>query len=1608
MREHENANLIQLNKNSLLNVSRRFTFVLSLFVILGVFWSLKLTGITLAGEAFCGKAEHKHSEACLVGKLICEQEETAEHIHDENCVLKTLVCESEETMAHVHDESCLQKKLSCTETEQEAHVHDDSCYPIVQVCTEESEDHVHGEECFTVSNEADFICDREETEGHVHSEDCYILLEDSFICGVDNTEGHVHTEKCYQVESEYLCELTGSETDSESGETNPNAHVHTQECYEILEKCPLEEHVHIASCYSNINADLETQEIWEESLRNVTEEFSTAQTLVSVARSQLGYTESTLNFEVDLHDVRRGITRYGQWYGNPYGDWSAMFVSFCLHYAGAEDLPANAGAESMRLEWEAAGLYESAETAVPEVGNLIFLKSNPAEPLEEKITSVENEEYDSESLDLGLTEGASEVAIISDVTEDTITVIQGNLNDMVAERTISVDDSLIIGYGLVPNQSPFALMAVPAGDLSYLAKTINYDANMFTDGRSFVIYAEFNGQHYALISRPVSGMEATVEAVPIEIDSDGNIYAGVDTPDSLLWNFSQNGNNRNQYYIQNAATGRYLHPGGDNAVIYGSNWPTALQASGTGAKLVHTSNNNDVGIRFNGNQLRFETARKNSATTLYFGVSERCTVWLDGTNGGVSSSGGSQNQSYSVSAGSQMTLPTQWLSPSKYSYRLKGWYDVTHDQYYAPGEEVTITENTVFYADWIADTYDIGEYNAYVANTVSTNSFVTTQLFDYNYLFNVLSADTTGNISNKEHSETWSIVQNENVDYENRESMNFIFLDYGDSGTIEYPNNRQDGVNAYPGDGIVTSGIYTSDIGDALFTVGDHIPGKTYLGTADHLFQIMTDSNDPHYGYYYYDSAKNAASYNQSANRFYVYDYLEATSAELSAAKSDFLPLNSPYANSNGKNLGTYTPNGEYAKLTNYVYDAKFSDSDNKVQSNYAFGMKIDIRFYLPNKPGEDGNNDIYGNDLCFEFSGDDDLWVLVDGKLALDIGGIHQAESGQINFATGEVLVQGNRNNALSNVVSALEPGEHTLTVMYLERGGSHSNCAIYFNLAPRYQFGIQKEDVLTREVLNGAQFSVFHDLECTIPAELWESQESYISGDPATNVFTVKNGSAHMWGMGAGNTYYIKETRPPDDAEYGFPNGIIRMVLDKKGAATYSVMIVDGGDGISGGFTVHGFRVDEETQEAYIIATNAPKWVKDVTSVQARKYWQDNLDHSADSVTVYLTIHDPNGTVRRLQEAQLNEETDWQHLWDNLPKYYEDGTLIQYGVEEAYVPGYYSAVEKVDKYSTSISKWTATTTLENGKTYLLRTSNGFLSTQNRNSDTGFIWVNESTAQQSDLARWVITKSGNTYKLTNEAGQTITFYYNNGSPTDFYAYDGGESNQSKQYFSSSVTNGQIRLYYDPSNSSTNYYIHKNMNNSSKFQYSTGTNNAMLFTPMVQTQSSTTETVDGEVAYKITNSPLSTETALTVRKEWHNHLGDDKSLYEQAQVTVKLFANGKDTGRTVTLSLKNDWTDTFRGLPYKDSNGDVIQYSIEESWTNDDWLAEYGPINSSGGTVPTYNTTLTNIYRWGRGVELPSTGTSARSLFILCGSSIMLFSLVYGFVARCKRERRGQ
>lgn len=161
---------------------------------------------------------------------------------------------------------------------------------------------------------------------------------------------------------------------------------------------------------------------------------------------------------------------------------------------------------------------------------------------------------------------------------------------------------------------------------------------------------------------------------------------------------------------------------------------------------------------------------------------------------------------------------------------------------------------------------------------------------------------------------------------------------------------------------------------------------------------------------------------------------------------------------------------------------APFGDGSD--DDRYSFGMNLDADFYMP-KGGQVNNQD-----MVFNFTGDDDVWVFIDGVLVLDLGGIHQALGGSINFATGDInydKTQSHGGTPAGTITQAFEKaGEtwdstpyknHHLSFFYLERGDGGSNCKIRFNLPvkPSKAIDIEKETLGTIDANKQFQFQLF-----------------------------------------------------------------------------------------------------------------------------------------------------------------------------------------------------------------------------------------------------------------------------------------------------------------------------------------------------------------------------------------------------------------------------------------------------------------------------------------------------------------------------------------------------
>ncbi len=430
---------------------------LACVVVFCTTYALIIPAVTMTEETYCGKEAHTHTqEECYKRVLVCGQEETEpteptlEHTHTDECyeTKSVLICHLEETVGHTHDEDCRDEDGNpiCGQEETQGHTHDENCYEeeISLICesdekelTEITLEHTHTDECYETKSV--LVCDLEENVGHTHGEDC--RDEDGNpICGQEETQGHTHDENCYEEEISLICE-------SEEAENTEIilGHTHTDECYEERIVCLCEEHEHTLICYSDPEADVESAAVWERTLpQNLGD--NRAENAAAVAISQLGYAESTANYIVADDGVTiKGYTRYGEWYGDPYGDWSAMFVSFCLNYAGipTEAVPYEASCPVWIEKLEQTNMYADAEEYTPRIGDIIFFDYDP----------------DGTADHVGLVEG---IETDSDGIVVSVTVIEGDSSDIVKRNTYDISDVGIMGYGILPEKPAVTITATAA------------------------------------------------------------------------------------------------------------------------------------------------------------------------------------------------------------------------------------------------------------------------------------------------------------------------------------------------------------------------------------------------------------------------------------------------------------------------------------------------------------------------------------------------------------------------------------------------------------------------------------------------------------------------------------------------------------------------------------------------------------------------------------------------------------------------------------------------------------------------------------------------------------------------------------------------------------------------------------------------------------------------------------------------------------------------------------------------------------------------------------------------------------------------------------------
>lgn len=349
---------------------------------------------------------------------------------------------------------------------------------------------------------------------------------------------------------------------------------------------------------------------------------------------------------------------------------------------------------------------------------------------------------------------------------------------------------------------------------------------------------------------------------------------------------------------------------------------------------------------------------------------------------------------------------------------------------------------------------------------------------------------------------------------------------------------------------------------------------------------------------------------------------------------------------------------------------------NNSDENRYSFGMNLGADFYMP----EDG--EVNNQHMVFDFTGDDDVWVFIDGALVLDLGGIHQALHGSIDFATRKITYDtdsfhgqpaGTIDQAFVNAGKRWDSTPyktHHLSFFYLERGDGGSNCKIRFNLPvkPSKAIDIEKETLGTIDANKQFQFqllvgssstpyqgkySVYNastnqvvqrDVSTGKNGEitLAKGQFARVQSNDFTDDTTYKvrelnsggytvsaNGSA-MTQQGSGNNAYAET----DPFTVGKTSHVTIVNSNVKPSNNKIIVKTDGGDGDQ--YTLHLTASGDSTSSTVTTATPADIVLVMDKSGSMKGELDNNAKEAANALAEKL-LTDKNSTLPSEQQVQM-----------------------------------------------------------------------------------------------------------------------------------------------------------------------------------------------------------------------------------------------------------------------------------------------------------------------------------------------------------------------------------
>ena len=318
-----------------------------------------------------------------------------------------------------------------------------------------------------------------------------------------------------------------------------------------------------------------------------------------------------------------------------------------------------------------------------------------------------------------------------------------------------------------------------------------------------------------------------------------------------------------------------------------------------------------------------------------------------------------------------------------------------------------------------------------------------------------------------------------------------------------------------------------------------------------------------------------------------------------------------------GSTTNGATANGNYFPLNSKEQSGKAS------QLNYGFGQKFDLKFRLTSdgKVLDSDNSEV---PIEFNFSGDDDVWVFIDGQLVLDIGGDHAVVTGRIDFANKKATVSSAKNSSLGGTSNGevekdfpkeLDTNnyftkEHTLTMFYMERGLWESNMQITFNFPQENKLTVEKK------VDTSGANEIFKDA----------------LADVGTFDFEIKNLAT------SGTSKEVSKPSSPEKKQV-FNNYTNQSSISGTGVKNSSVEVVDDSTGNGKGKLISSYYpgekkstdTQEKTDSRLVKIQASIEGTFDASDSKGYKYLQFdvyNTDENASGTDPFVALVDEDGT--------------------------------------------------------------------------------------------------------------------------------------------------------------------------------------------------------------------------------------------------------------------------------------------------------------------------------------------------------------------------------------------